>query len=176
MGQPARITLKAYPNESYEGKVSFIYPYLDPETRTVRVRLELPNPDGRLKPAMFATVSFDVSGARPVLVVPASAVIQTGERAFVLVKRGEGLFEPRKVEVGERADERMSIAEGVAPGDTVVASANFLIDSEANLMAFMGGMLGMGMPREQMRMEMQGKEDMKGMKGMEGEPGKPERR
>lgn len=171
LGQPATITVAAYPGDSFAGKVSFIYPSLDPATRTVAVRLDVPNASGRLKPGMFATVSFDVSSDRPVLVVPSSAVIETGERAFVLVKRGEGLFEPREVKVGGRAEERVAIAENLAPGDTVVASANFLIDSEANLMAFMGGMIGMGMPPGQMRMEMQGMEGMEGagqMEGMEG--------
>ena len=171
VGQPATITLQAYPGERFSGEVGFIYPYLDPMTRTVKVRLEVPNPAGRLKPGMFATVVFESVAEREAVVVPASAVVETGERAFVLVKRGEGLFEPREVTVGGRAGDKVSIAENLAAGDTVVASANFLIDSEANLMAFMGGMLGMGMRRDQMRMDMQGTEGMEGtgdMEGMEG--------
>jgi Cu(I)/Ag(I) efflux system membrane fusion protein len=177
VGQPATIAVEAYPGETFAGTVGFIYPYLDPMTRTVAVRLEVPNPAGRLKPGMFATVLFHVSGAREAVVVPASAVIETGERAFVLVKRGEGLFEPREVEVGARAADEVAIAQNLAAGDTVVASANFLIDSESNLMAFMGGMLGMGMRADQMRMggsgveEMQGMEDVEGMEGTDGTKG-----
>jgi Cu(I)/Ag(I) efflux system membrane fusion protein len=171
IGQPASILVEAYPGESFAGRVGFIYPYLEPATRTVRVRLEVPNPEGRLKPGMFATVVFRVSTDREVVVVPASAVIETGERAFVLVKRGEGLFEPREVRVGARAGDEVAIAENLAAGDTVVASANFLIDSEANLMAFMGGMLGMGMRADQMRMGTGDMEEMDGMQGMDGANG-----
>lgn len=165
VGQAAKITLQAYPGETFTGKVGFIYPYLDPATRTVSVRLEVPNRGGRLKPGMFAAVIFESVGDRDALVVPASAVVETGERAFVLVKRGEGLFEPREVQVGERAGARVSVTENLAEGDTVVVSANFLIDSEANLMAYMGGMLGMGMRADQMRMDARGKETMEGMEG-----------
>lgn len=171
VGQPATVSVEAYPGETFPGKVGFVYPYLEPATRTVTVRLEMPNPAGRLKPGMFATAVFETGAGRESVVVPASAVVETGERAFVLVKRGEGLFEPREVRVGERGAERVAIAEGVAAGDTVVTSANFLIDSEANLMAFMGGMLGMGMPRDQMRMDMQemeGRKDMRNMQGAQG--------
>jgi hypothetical protein len=87
------------------------------------------------------------------------------------VKRGEGLFEPREVRVGARAGDEVAIAENLAAGDTVVASANFLIDSEANLMAFMGGMLGMGMRADQMRMGTGDMEEMDGMQGMDGANG-----
>ncbi len=171
VGQPATVAVEAYPGETFTGEIGFIYPYLDSTTRTVTVRLEVPNPAGRLKPGMFATVFFDVSGEREAVVIPAAAVIETGERAFVLVKHGEGLFEPREVQVGARAGDEVGIAENLAPGDTVVASANFLIDSEANLMAYMGGMLGMGMRADQMRMDMEGMQGMEGMDGMETEEG-----
>jgi membrane fusion protein, copper/silver efflux system len=134
VGQMAQVELDAYPGERFKGEVSFIYPTLTQATRTAKVRVELENPDGRLKANMFAAVrlSADLASAG-VLSVPDSAVLDTGKRQTVLVERGEGRYEPREVKVGRRADGYVEILEGVAKDEKVVVSANFLIDAESNL-------------------------------------------
>jgi Cu(I)/Ag(I) efflux system membrane fusion protein len=119
-----------------EGKVTFIYPELKPETRTVPVRIELPNPEHRIKTSMYADVLFQAgneSGA--VTTVPDNAVIDSGTKQVVLVAKGEGRFEPRAVKLGRRGDGYVEITEGLKPGEEVVTSANFLIDAESNLKA-----------------------------------------
>jgi membrane fusion protein, copper/silver efflux system len=139
VGQPATVTVKAYPGRSFEGRVAFVYPSVQPETRTGTVRIELPNPRGELKADMYASVELEsqASGSN-VLAVPDSAVIDNGARQVVLIERGEGRFEPRPVKVGAKADGYTEIAEGVRAGDRVVVSANFLIDAESNLKAALG--------------------------------------
>ncbi len=134
VGQTAEVELDAFPGERFRGEVSFIYPTLTAATRTAKVRVELDNPDGRLKANMFAAVqlSGDMSSTG-VLSVPDSAVLDTGKRQTVLVERGEGRYEPREVKVGRRADGYVEILEGVAKDEKVVVSANFLIDAESNL-------------------------------------------
>ena len=133
-GLPVEVELDAFPGEQFKGEVSFIYPGLTPETRTARVRVELDNPDGRLKADMFAAVllSADMEPAE-VLAVPDSAVLDTGKRQAVLVERGEGRYEPREVKLGRRGDGYAEILQGVSEGEKVVVSANFLIDAESNL-------------------------------------------
>jgi Cu(I)/Ag(I) efflux system membrane fusion protein len=138
VGAPASVTTTAYPNEVFHGRITLIYPTMKAETRTVPVRVELANPGGRLKPAMFAQVELAVGDARPVLTVPDSAVIDTGTRRLVLVQVGEGRFEPREVAVGSRGGEFIQIIKGVAEGELVVVAANFLIDAESNLKAVIG--------------------------------------
>ena len=135
-GLPVEVEVDAFPGERFSGKVSFIYPGLSPETRTARVRVELDNPEGHLKADMFAAVvlSADMNSAE-VLTVTESAVLDTGKRQVVLVERGEGRYEPREVRIGRRADGYVEILEGIAAGDKVVVSANFLIDAESNLQA-----------------------------------------
>ncbi|MGH6928592.1 MAG: efflux RND transporter periplasmic adaptor subunit, partial [Dongiaceae bacterium] len=120
----------------FKGEVSFIYPGLTPATRTAKVRVELDNPDGRLKADMYAAVllSADMESAE-VLSVPESAILDTGKRQAVLVERGEGRYEPREVKLGRRANGYAEILEGISEGDKVVVSANFLIDAESNLQA-----------------------------------------
>ncbi|HEX9195546.1 MAG TPA: efflux RND transporter periplasmic adaptor subunit, partial [Azonexus sp.] len=140
VGQKANIRINAYPGEVFEGRIAYVYPTLKPETRTVPVRIELPNPKGRLKPAMFADVDIPAGGAAPVLTVPASAVIDSGARQTVVVQLGEGRFEPRAVKLGQRGGEFVQVLEGVREGEMVVSSANFLIDAESNLKAALGGM------------------------------------
>ncbi len=136
VGTPAVVTLRAYPNDPIEGRVGFIYPDIKPETRTARVRIELPNPDGRLKIDMYADVLFRTgAGETPVVAVPDSAVIDSGSRQVVFVARGEGRFEPRLVKLGRRGEGYVEIREGVRPGEEVVTAATFLIDSESNLRA-----------------------------------------
>lgn len=133
-GTKATVTFRAYMGEPVEGVVTFIYPEMRPETRTARVRIEVPNPDGRLKTDMYADVVFKIEGASmPVTAVPTSAVIDSGTRQVVLVARGEGRFEPRAVKTGRRGDGRVEILEGLMNGEEVVTSATFLIDAESNL-------------------------------------------
>jgi membrane fusion protein, copper/silver efflux system len=135
VGMKAAVTLRALPTRLIEGKVTFIHPVLKPETRTVSVRIELPNPDGLLKPGMYADVVFAVGDGEAVTVVPDSAVIDSGTRQVVLVAKGEGRFEPRAVKLGRRGAGFVEVVEGLNTGEKVVASATFLIDAESNLRA-----------------------------------------
>jgi Cu(I)/Ag(I) efflux system membrane fusion protein len=135
-GQPARITVNAYPGIEFKGTVEFIYPTVSRDTRTARVRVVVPNPAGRLRADMYASVELSAGpDAGPVLVVPDSAVINSGTRQVVLVERGEGRFEPREVKIGAAGDGFYEIREGLAAEDRVVVSANFLLDAESNLRA-----------------------------------------
>jgi Cu(I)/Ag(I) efflux system membrane fusion protein len=136
LGQPARLRILAYPEREFNGKVVFIYPTLDPTTRTARVRVELANPAGLLKPAMYGSVELAAGRARgKALAIPDSAVLDSGSRQVVLVQRGEGQFEPRNARLGMRADGYVEVLEGVSAGERVVVRANFLIDAESNLRA-----------------------------------------
>jgi Cu(I)/Ag(I) efflux system membrane fusion protein len=138
-GQAAKITVNAYPGKVFAGKVAFVYPTVTPETRTAKVRIELANPGGLLKPAMYASVELLAGRAkRKVLAVPDSAVLDSGTRQIVLVQRGEGLFESRPVKLGISADGYVEVLDGIQAGENVVISANFLIDSESNLKAALG--------------------------------------
>lgn len=140
IGNSAQITVDAWPDRSFDGKVNFIYPTLSSATRTVQVRIELNNPKGMLKPAMFANAQIDVGKSGKVLTVPTSAVIDSGTRQVVLVRLGEGRFEPRPVTLGKRNDNIVEVLSGVKEGEQVVTSANFLLDSESNLKAALSGM------------------------------------
>jgi Cu(I)/Ag(I) efflux system membrane fusion protein len=136
VGSRATATLRAYPAEPAQGGVTFIYPELKPETRTVRVRIELPNPDGRMKVDMYADVLFQGDAdQKPVVTVPDSAVIDSGTRQVVLIAKGEGRFEPRVVKLGRRGSGYVEVLEGVGEDEEVVTSATFLIDAESNLKA-----------------------------------------
>src|SRR6185369_5985402 len=126
-------------------KVTYIQPQVDPMTRTLKVRLDAPNPGLRMKPDMFVNVEFGVAGARE-LVVPAEAVLDTGDRQTVFVDLGNGYLEPRPVVVGERYGDRVAITSGLKAGERVVSSGTFLIDSESQLKAAAGGM---GAPQHQ---------------------------
>ena len=140
IGQRARVTVNAFPGKVFNGKVTFIYPTLTPQTRTVKVRVELPNAGGQLKPEMYANVELDTALAQTrALAVADSAVIDSGTRQVVLVQRDAGQFEPRTVKLGVRGDGYVEVVEGVSAGETVVISANFLIDSESNLKAALAG-------------------------------------
>ncbi len=141
-GAKARVGITAYPNEVFNGRITYIYPTLTAQTRSVPVRVELANPGQRLKPAMFAQVELAVGGTQPVLTVPDSAVIDTGTRRLVLVQVQEGRFEPREVELGGRGENFVEVVKGVTEGEQVVVAANFLIDAESNLKAVIGGMAG----------------------------------
>lgn len=137
IGETARATLVAYPGQSFTGKVDFIYPSLMAGTRTGRVRIVLSNASGALREAMYASVTIDTAAPSntAMLVVPDSAIIDSGTRQVVLVAKGEGRFEPRAVQVGARGDGVTQILDGVKAGESVVVSANFLIDAESNLRA-----------------------------------------
>jgi Cu(I)/Ag(I) efflux system membrane fusion protein len=140
IGAPARLAFRAYPGESFEGKVTFILHELDAATRTAKVRIEVKNPDHRIKHEMFADVEIDAgTGEPPRLSVPISAVIDSGTRQVVLIDRGEGRFEPRAVKIGMRGDGFVEVLDGLKEGEHVVVAANFLIDAESNLKAALAG-------------------------------------
>ena len=154
-GQRAAITLDALPGRDFAGRVTFIYPTLDMTTRTLRVRIEIPNPRGIIKPMMYGTVRIRTAGLRGVT-VPLTAVLPTGERDVAFVLHG-GAVVPTDVTVGARGDTTILVIEGLAVGDTVVASATFLFDSESSLSAAMAGiMLDMGMGLDMGGMNMGG--------------------
>ena len=138
-GQKVRLAISAYPEKSFAGTIAYIYPRLTAETRTIPVRIELANPGGLLKPAMYASVELAVGAADRVLTVPVSAVIDSGTRQIVLVEKGAGRFEPREVKLGARSDDYVEVREGIRDGEPVVVAANFLIDAESNLKAALGG-------------------------------------
>ena len=135
VGQSAEITFPAYPTDIRRGVVDYVFPSLVAQSRTAQVRITLPNPGGRLKQGMFATVTMHGAGG-PTLVIPSEAVIDTGRRQVVVVKRGSG-FIPQEVKTGRDYDEWTEIVEGLQPGEQVVASGQFLIDSEASLQGFL---------------------------------------
>jgi Cu(I)/Ag(I) efflux system membrane fusion protein len=136
IGETVRISVNAYPGETFTGTVGFIYPTIAPETRTAKVRIEIPNHDVRLKPDMYASIEIAApAGATQVVAVPESAVLDSGTRQAVLIERGEGRYEPRLVKLGTRADSVVEVREGLSAGEKVVVSANFLIDAESNLQA-----------------------------------------
>jgi Cu(I)/Ag(I) efflux system membrane fusion protein len=136
VGQTARVTLKAWPEEQREGRVALIYPELNMATRTVPVRIELPNPDGRLRAGLYADIGLEgqMSGDA-VVAIPDSAVIDSGTRRVAFVSKGEGLFEPRNLTLGTRANGLVEVKDGIAEGEDIVVSGNFLIDAESNLKA-----------------------------------------
>jgi Cu(I)/Ag(I) efflux system membrane fusion protein len=140
LGQRVTAELQALPGQELSGRITYIYPTLNPETRTARVRVELPNPGLRLKPGMYATFRLTGSARPNAITVPRSAVLATGERSLVFVRRADGMLEPREVVVGIGNDTRVEILRGLAAGETVVASATFLVDAESNLGTVMGGM------------------------------------
>ena len=140
VGQPVEVSLDAFPDRTFTGKIGYLYPTLNPQTRTVPVRIELPNPRGELRPAMYARVELKVSSRETALTVPISAVIDSGTSQRVIVQKEEGRFEPREVKLGQRSDDYVEVREGIKEGEQVVVSANFLIDSESNLKAALGGM------------------------------------
>jgi Cu(I)/Ag(I) efflux system membrane fusion protein len=136
VGQPATMTFRAFPAETFQGKVTFILHELEMATRTAKVRIEVQNPGHRIRHEMFAEVEIEAAAHDPErLVVPLSALIDSGNRQVVIVDRGEGRFEPRPVEPGLRGDGLVEIKNGLKAGEQVVVSANFLIDAESNLKA-----------------------------------------
>ena len=152
-GAPVHVEMAAYPGRTFAGRVSFVWPMVEAQSRTGRVRVVLANPQGLIKPGMYATLLFEATLGRDLLSLPAEAIVQTGERNLVFVMTGDGALAPREVTVGGRADGRLQILRGVVEGERVAASANFLIDAESRL-AGGGGMAGMpGMNMEQPKKE-----------------------
>ena len=145
VGASVRVELAAYPGRTFTGRVSFVWPMVEEQSRTGRVRVALANPQGLIKPGMYATLLFDATLGRDLLSVPAEAVVQTGERNLVFRGRADGALEPREVTLGARAGGRIQVLHGLAEGERVVASANFLVDAESRLGsgAGMAGMPGM---------------------------------
>lgn len=139
VGEPATVRPRGS-NRTYAGKIALLYPSINPQTRTARVRIELPNPDGALLPDMYADVQIATGGTKPVLAVPDDAVIDGGDHRSVIVDKGEGRLEPRPVETGRRGGGYVEIKGGLSVGERVVTSANFLIDAESNLKAALKGL------------------------------------
>jgi Cu(I)/Ag(I) efflux system membrane fusion protein len=142
VGQKAHLELTSFPGETHTGKVQFIQPLLDPASRTLKLRLEFKNRvdrnGPRLRPGMYATVLLDLPPTSG-LVVPAEAVVDTGEARYVFVSKDGGHFEPRAVKVGARIRDHVEIVSGVAEGETIVTTGNFLVDSESRLRAAIEG-------------------------------------
>jgi Cu(I)/Ag(I) efflux system membrane fusion protein/cobalt-zinc-cadmium efflux system membrane fusion protein len=136
-GDSAAITVDSYPGRTFRGRVTFISPQLDQNTRTARVRLEIPNPEMKLSLGMFVNVKLDLALGRQ-LVIPASGVYQSGTRQIAFVDHGDGHFEPREIEVGGRAGDDFVLTKGLKAGERIITSANFLMDSESQLQAAMG--------------------------------------
>jgi Cu(I)/Ag(I) efflux system membrane fusion protein len=142
-GTQAHIEVSAYPGEHVMGRVSFVYPTVDVHSRTNRVRITVPNRDLRLKPGMFATIYFDSDLSERYPSVPMAAVIATGERNLVFVRDSTGMLSPREVVLGARAEDRVQVLGGLSEGETIVGSANFLVDAESRLAATGSSMPGM---------------------------------
>jgi len=134
VGQKAVMSLPYIPGQTFEGKIVYIYPYLSEKSREVKVRIEFENPYGVLKPGMFANIDLENTLPRKRVLVPREAIIDTGERQVAFVSLGEGRFEPREVRMGvEAGDGKVEVLSGLKPGETVVTSGQFLIDSESKM-------------------------------------------
>ncbi|MDP2954819.1 MAG: efflux RND transporter periplasmic adaptor subunit [Longimicrobiales bacterium] len=138
-GQGALVFFEAYPGESFRGTVSYVYPTVSVQSRTARIRIELANPAGRLKPGMYATITLDVPRTEPVLVVPRSAVIETGQRTLVFVTDAGGALLPREIRTGRASGQLVEVLSGLAEGERIVSSAAFLVDAESSLGTMTGG-------------------------------------
>ncbi len=141
LGMPATLSLQAFPNRTFTGKVIFVDPVMDPKTRTAKVRIEFPNPSADLKPEMFGEVTLRMP-AREGLSIPADAVIDSGTMKVVFVAIGEGKLQPREVKLGSSSGERVEVLSGLEAGENVVTRANFLVDSESQLRASLAAMGG----------------------------------
>ncbi len=139
-GAEVNVTIRSLPGRTFKGVVDLIYPEVEMQTRTTKVRIELPNPDGVLLSNMYADVEIEAGAPNPVVAVPNSAVVDTGDRQVVFIDKGDGKFEPKNVKLGVRGDDSTEIRQGVAAGDKVVVSANFLLDAESNLNSALNAM------------------------------------
>jgi len=143
-GQMAAIRIRSLPGRTFQGRVTLIYPEVTKETRTTKVRIEIPNPDDLLRPGMYADVDIAAGGGNPVLAVPDSAVIDSGTRQVVILDKGDGRFEPREIKIGAQGGGLTEIRHGIAAGDRVVVAANFLLDAESNLKSALSAMSAAG--------------------------------
>ncbi len=163
-GMPASVTVDAYPENQFRGRIIYIYPYVEERTRTVRVRVELANPRGRLKPGMYANVALDAAIGEGV-VVPANALLDSGAEQYVFLSQGDGYFEPRAVVVGPRLGEAVQILEGLDGTEIVATNATFFIDSESQLRAALQGFEPLpaaeegGAPRERLDIQFRSQPD-----------------
>jgi len=132
IGQRVEIQSQSFPGKPFSGRISFIYPFLDPKTRTVKARVEMANPGMKLKPDMFVRAKV-VAGLGKAIIVPVTAVMDTGKRQVAWVETSPGMFEPRDVQLGQRTDDRVQVLSGLKPGDKVAVSGAYLIDSESQL-------------------------------------------
>jgi len=137
VGDPAKLTVSTFPNRAFRGRVDFIYPQLDSDTRTAKVRIVSSNSDLQLKPGMFVNVTLKVPMGRQ-LVIPASGILQSGTRQIAFVERSDGYLDPREVELGPRVGDDFVVLKGLKSGEQIITSANFLIDSESQLQASLG--------------------------------------
>ena len=137
VGDPATLTVSTFPGRTFRGRVDFIYPQLDTDTRTAKVRIVSSNSDLQFKPGMFVNVALKVPMGRQ-LVIPTSGVLQSGSRQIAFVERSDGYLEPREVELGTRVGDDFIVTKGLKAGEQIVTSANFLIDSESQLQASLG--------------------------------------
>lgn len=142
VGQPASMQLSYFPGKTYRGRVDYVYPTLDPATRTIKVRLAFPNPNYELKPNMYANIELNVNYGLQTL-VPSEAVLNSGTRQIVFVAQPHGYFEPREIKIGDQFNGQTVVLAGLKSGEKIVASGNFLIDSESRLGTAMQGMAGM---------------------------------
>ena len=166
IGQKLNITTKSLPGQTLSGDVTYIYPELSPQTRSVKIRIELENKDEKLKPGMFANVQIEIAGEER-LAIPESAVLNSGNRNIVFLSQGNGIFVPREVELDPGISGFYPLRKGLTEGDVVVSSGNFFLDSESQLTATMEGMMGLlGMGDWKMEHSDMGEMDMNGMKGM----------
>jgi Cu(I)/Ag(I) efflux system membrane fusion protein len=147
VGLPVMVRARSYPGREFAGKIGVIYPQVNRETRTARVRVELANPDAALLPDMYVDAEIDTGSQQPVLSVPDSAILDSGSRQSVFVDKGQGRFEPRDVKLGHRGSGYVEVRDGLSEGEPVVVSANFLIDAESNLRAALKGFSDAGAPQ-----------------------------
>jgi Cu(I)/Ag(I) efflux system membrane fusion protein len=140
LGQTARVTFEAYPGEVFTGPITYVHPTMSVESRTGRIRVELANPDLRIRPGMYATMDLQSAAGRPALMIPRSAVHFTGERALVFVRMADDVLRPRQITTGLIAGQNIEVLAGLIAGDVVVSSANFLIDAESNMGSSMESM------------------------------------
>jgi Cu(I)/Ag(I) efflux system membrane fusion protein len=145
-GQPASVSFEAFPGRVFSGAVTYVYPTVSMQSRTARIRIELPNPRLDLKPGMYADITLDVPASEMTAVVPRSSVIDTGERTIVFVRASSGALVPRAVTVGRASGRLTQILGGLEPGEQVVSSAAFLVDAESNLGTMTGATEPAGAP------------------------------
>lgn len=165
-GMPAEITVAALPGQTLSGRIEYVYPTLEDRTRSMRARIAIPNPSERLKPGMYATVTFNADLGR-VLAVPSSAVLHSGERAVAFVDMGSGEIMPHELRLGVRGREYVEVIDGLEPGHRIVTSAQFLLDSESNLAEVMKAMMAQMNMSDMEGMDMGGGEGVGVMEDME---------